>query len=665
MKQLFLILIFITSSLTFAQTKYLIYFKDKGISSTERLEKTSTLYKISEESLSKRTIERRKKIMGESYITLKDVPLSKNYIEQIKSVGIKVKNKLKWFNAVSAYLTEEQKSKIKNFNFVDRIKLVKSFHRKPIINFEKKEQTLVKKNSQNNLYNYGSSLTQYLLSDVPTVHNAGFNGEDVTIGLLDTGFDWKNHPALSNRNVIAEKDFVFDDDNTADEDEDDPGQDSHGTSVFSVIGGFEEGSLIGPAFNAKYILAKTEYTPTETRVEEDNYAAALEWMEALGADIVSSSVGYNEFDSDTESYSYEDLDGKTTIVTKASELAFNRGVLTITSAGNEGNNNWKYITAPGDGFNTLTIGAVTEDNELSYFSSLGPTADGRIKPELTAMGTKIYMAQNSKVSQYKYANGTSFSAPIASGVAAQLLSAHPYLTNEQMRAILIESGDNANKPNNEIGYGLISALKAVEYPNINTTDGSFQINKLFIADTVQESTVNVHLLGENDELESHLMSKQNDSRYTFDMSDFSGNKIIKVYFTYQRVGENTEKRYPTDNQYLKYENDSPTLNLNFTPDTITIEPPEPVVKEYKLEQNYPNPFNIGTTIRYKLEKDSHVNLTVYNILGEKVTTLVDATKNAGVLYSVNFRINNLSSGFYIYRLETDGFTESRKMILIK
>ncbi len=233
-------------------------------------------------------------------------------------------------------------------------------------------------------YNYGSSFNQMNLSDVPVVHSKNITGKNVLIGILDSGFDWKQHNSLKDRNVLAEYDFIFNDSVTANQPEDIAGQDSHGTYVFSVLAGFEDSVLIGPAFNASFILAKTEDIRGETHIEEDNYAAALIWMESLGVDITTSSLGYNIFDSGY-SYSYADMDGRTTIVTKATNLAFERGVATFTAAGNEGNNSsWGgYILAPADAYNIVSVGAVDEFGDIAGFSSHGPTSDGRIKPEVS------------------------------------------------------------------------------------------------------------------------------------------------------------------------------------------------------------------------------------------------------------------------------------------
>ena len=210
-------------------------------------------------------------------------------------------------------------------------------------------------------------------------------------------------------------------------------------------------------------------------------------------DITSNSLGYSTFDPPEYSYTYSDMDGKTTIVTKAAELAFRKGVVTISSAGNEGNTSWTDITAPADGINTLGIGAVDNSNQLASFSSRGPSYDGRIKPDVVAQGVGVYCAAAGDSSGYITASGTSVSAPIACGVAALLLSAYPHLKNTQVSSILTETADNSSSPNNERGYGLLSAVKAIEFPNLDASDGTFILNKMFLTnDNIFPQTVYVH-----------------------------------------------------------------------------------------------------------------------------------------------------------------------------
>lgn len=661
MNKIILAILILSFSTALAQEKYMIYLKDKGKYAQEILSKSSSKKIIAKKVLSEKSIERRKKNLGENYFTFQDLPVNNNYINILNDLGIKIENKLKWFNAVSAYLSKDQVTQIKLFPFVKKIEKVKELRStKPFDKNRELNNSLLKTSSEN-MYEYGSSLTQNNLSDIPKIHNMGFTGEGVIIGLLDTGFDWKEHNSLKDRNVISEKDFINKDNITRNE----PGQDvssqhNHGTSVFSIVGGFDEGNLIGPAFNASYVLAKTEYVPSETHLEEDNYAAALEWMDSIGVDITSSSLGYSEFDDSVFSYTYKDMDGKTTIVTKAAEMAFDRGLVIITSAGNEGNSAWRYITAPGDGFNTLTIGAVSSANIITSFSSEGPTFDGRIKPEIVAMGSGVVNARAGSSDTYSTGSGTSFSAPIAAGIAGLLLSAHPHLTNRQVRKIMIASGDNFNNPDNERGYGLISAVRALTYPNLEALDGGFRVHKLFTDSTLQNvSTIKVLFQKEGDDfVEVKEMTKDERGIYITNLPSLNSEQKIKFSFDLLDAGGNIIGTEPTEGTYTWYFGDPISDILLEVKDSPTI--PE----NHKLYQNYPNPFNPTTKINYYLNSSEKVTIKVFNILGQEIITLVDEVKDAG-LHQVLFSANNISPGVYFYQMKAGNFKQTKKLMVLK
>jgi len=659
LKVVSLILFFFSLSI-YAQEKFLIYFIDKGPSAEASLSKTSNLEVLAKKYLSERSIERRKKTLGESFLLFQDLPINIKYINELQHKDIKIVNKLKWFNAVSAYLDDEQLTFVKSLNYVTKIERVKRYKfSEPRIKRTETPKSL-KKTSSVHLYDYGPSLTQNELSDIPDVHDMGITGEGVLIGILDTGFDWETPNSLKNRNVLAEYDFVFKDGETANDAKDVSSQHNHGTSVFSILGGFDEGNIIGPAFNAQFLLAKTEYDPTETHVEEDNYAAALEWMDSIGVDITTSSIGYS-YDFELygeEPYTYEDMDGKTTIVTKAAEMTFDRGIVVITSAGNEGNKSWHFITAPGDGFNTITVGAVSSSNNVAYFSSRGPTFDGRIKPEVVAQGTSVFNASAGSSSSYSFSNGTSVSAPIVAGVTGLLLSAYPHLNNEQVRSILIESGDNVNNPNNDIGYGLISAIRAVTYPNISKIGEKFTLNKMFSSDlNIDETSIKLVL----EDSSSFTMIKNPSNIYTLDLDVLPIGENYKFHFSYND-SQNNSFREPVDNQYNL---DAGELFIDlFLTDTSQH---EQTPTDFFLSQNYPNPFNPDTKIVYSIPESatsSKVELKVYNILGMEVRTLVNTIKEPGN-YTVLISSENMASGVYFYRLQVGSFTQTKKMIVLR
>ncbi len=673
MKYILAFFVLISFSTLFAQEKYLIYFKDKGNSAKKVLSKRTAIEELAKLTLSERSINRRKKNCGNNFFTYDDIPLNKIYLTELNRLNVKIVNKLKWFNAVSAYLTEEKRNKLLKKSFIKKITKVKTLHYKKNTSEKEFNNNLAKNKSGDLQYDYGASYTQNQLSQIPAVHNLNLNGKGVIVGLLDAGFDWKNRKCFEHLKVITEHDFVNNDSVTNN------GAFGHGTAVLSIIAGFDEGELVGPAFNAKFVLAKTEYVPTETHVEEDNYAAALEWMDSIGVDITSSSLGYSEFDKGEESYTYQDMDGQTTIVTKAAEKAFGKGILVITSAGNEGNKKWHYITAPADGINVVAVGAVNSDSTRASFSSLGPTYDGRIKPDVVAQGTNVYH-ESFYNEGYSFGSGTSYSAPIVAGIAAQLISAYPYLKNTQTRNILFESCNNVTSPNDSVGYGILNAISAVTYPNVENINGKYFLNKKFEQKYLSNQIWILYHYNYSDHISVGMLDSNENGTYRIEIPKALPNDVLS--FAYEiKDGNNLIHREPEEGFYKwRYTEEDVHLNLN-VPEILIIP------TNYKLFQNFPNPFgnstadNIAaTTIQYAIPSfivpadDTWqasqgtamqlVNIKVYNILGQEVLTLVNEEKLPGV-YTTTFDASGLASGIYFYRLTVKDFSITKKMIYLR
>ncbi len=303
---------------------------------------------------------------------------------------------------------------------------------------------------------YGLSLAALEQIGVPAVHELGIHGQGVVIGMLDTGFR-TTHESLQHLPVLAAHDFINDDDIVDNEPGDPLNQHRHGTLTLSTVAAFHAGSLVGPAFGASVILAKTEDVSQEVPIEEDFWVAGLEWVESLGADVVSSSLGYSDW------YEFSDLDGNTAVTTIAADLAAARGVCVVNSAGNDRNTSWGHIIAPADGDDVIAVGAVNLAGGIAWFSSPGPTYDGRIKPDVCALGVNTPAADPDADDQYTTASGTSLSCPLAAGVAALVLSRAPSLTPLQVREALRATGDHAASPDNDYGWGVLDALAAVHY----------------------------------------------------------------------------------------------------------------------------------------------------------------------------------------------------------
>jgi subtilisin family serine protease len=309
---------------------------------------------------------------------------------------------------------------------------------------------------------YGATYKQNLMMQVPQLHAAGINGAGVLVCILDAGFR-TTHQIFAGLNVLARRDFVNNDDVVDDQvPPDAPGDGSHGTSTLACIAGSKPGTYSGVAYGCTVALGKTEYVSTETPVEMDNWQRGAEWADSLGADVVSSSLGYITFDSPYAGYTQADLDGQTTVVTRAASEAVRRGITVVTAAGNEGPGAPSLI-GPADADTVITVGAVDSLGVVTGFSSRGPTADGRIKPDVTAMGRSVYLPSFSNSAAYGRASGTSFATPLTAGVAALVLQAHPTWGPFEVREALRETALNHAAPNNDIGWGLVQGFAASQW----------------------------------------------------------------------------------------------------------------------------------------------------------------------------------------------------------
>ena len=652
MKKIILFLFLASALPLMPQTKYFIYFKDKGPNSGSALAKGSAEYAKALNSLSSESIERRKKHLGnENIISEDDLPVNENYISELEKNGIKIEKKLKWFNAVSAYLSDNQVKELNKFPFINKTEKVKTLSgiNTPAINDE------LGKISKTNTIDpvYGAAYDQLVLSDIIEVHKKGIKGNGVRMGFLDSGFDWKTPFSLKNAKVIGEYDFVFNDNVTSDQAQDSRGQHDHGTAVFSTVAANKPGKILGVAYEASYFLAKTEYVPTESKVEEDNFAAGIEWLESRGIDIATTSVGYNTFDNAADSYTYKDMDGQTSICTRAYEKAFSLGVTTFSSAGNEGANSWKYVTVPADGFNVIAVGSIDNWKNLAATSSRGPTYDKRTKPEVTAQGISVYSTAASSTDSYVYMSGTSLAAPIAAGVGTLLLSAYPNLKNTQIREILLLTAENAASPNNNIGWGLVSASRAIAYPNIENIGTNYRINKIiFNKNGIIAGSVKVSVSDDGQTFKAADMT-QDGIYFRYNLQPYSSNKKIYFYFDYSDSLGN-KIREP---EKLYYSFNAGSTSVKYSGGSATAE-------DFNLYQNYPNPFNGATNIDFIAKTDGQAVLKIYDALGKEIKTVYNRYLPKGY-YHFNINLNSIASGVYYYRLELNGQLITKKMILNK
>lgn len=433
-----------------------VFFRDKG----PRPELSARARAL----VSFRALERRARRAGGAVRAAEDWPLDESYVRSVEQGVLRLRQRSRWLNAVSAVATGDQLRALAELPFVERVDLVRGFRRgpdEPITDLAGPARSASgREQATPYALDYGTGRGQLDQIGVPALHERGLHGEGMLVAVFDAGFDNLAHEVFRSMSILAMHDFVNGDDDVGDGA--DRGRGSHGTATLSVLGGLREGELIGPAFAATFLLAKTEDTESETPVEEDNWAAAVEWAESLGADVISSSLGYLEFDRGFGGYSFADMDGRTAVTTRAAELAAARGVLVVNSAGNEGfNAQHNTLVAPADGAHVLALAAVTAGGERAGFSSVGPSADGRIKPDVAAQGQSVKLA-GSLPGQYRLGNGTSFSCPLAAGAATLLLQAHPEYSVEDALAVLRRTARNAGRPDNLLGYGVLDVRAAVD-----------------------------------------------------------------------------------------------------------------------------------------------------------------------------------------------------------
>ncbi len=427
--------------------KVWIFFRDKGIFTLEQYQKALS---TAEANLTERARKRRLKIKEQgNLVDFNDLPVHEDYIKAVLDFGVKHRATSRWLNAISVEATSQQVILITELDFVSQLK--------PVVSFRRNEPAYNKNPyKMRDTLDYGPSFNQLEQLNVPAVHRLGHSASGVLICMLDTGFK-RTHEALVDVTVVAEWDFINDDNNTAYEPgEDVPSQPWHGTVTLSTVGGFEEGHLIGPAYGADFALAKTEDVTDEQPIEEDWWVEGIEWADSLGADVVSSSLGYTDW------YAYSDMNGDSCVTTIGADEAARKGIIVCNAMGNEGQFPGSII-APADADSVISVGAVDQSGNLASFSSIGPTYDGRIKPEVVARGVSTYAANPDNDHTYLGVDGTSLSTPLIAGVAALILGAHPGWTNMEVREAMMMTASQALSPDNYLGWGIPDALAALNY----------------------------------------------------------------------------------------------------------------------------------------------------------------------------------------------------------
>jgi subtilisin family serine protease len=441
-----------------------ISFTDKGESDLRR--------PTPSDLVSPRSLERRRTVLpADRIVDASDLPVGEAYVRALAGAGLILRQRSKWLNAVSATATAAQIKTVALLPFVGEIEIVYRLPRSMVRSDREggaaPEPAPLRKTTAETALDYGPSLAQVSLLKIPEVHSTGNYAQGVLVGVFDNGFRLPSHESLASTTILATRDFVDHKESVVPAN---PATNfgTHGTNTLTTIGGNKPGQLIGPAFGATFILARTENDSSETPVEEDNWVAAIEWADSIGVQVTSTSLGYLDYDWPYTSWTWRDMNGQTTKISRAAAMAAAKGIVVVNSAGNEGmpgDTTINSLIAPADADSVLAVGAVTPQGVRTYFSSVGPTTSvpPRIKPDIMATGSSIYCASATNPTAYTYVQGTSFSCPLAAGVAALMVKAAPTATPMQVIQALKMTASQAATPDNRMGWGIIDAPKAITY----------------------------------------------------------------------------------------------------------------------------------------------------------------------------------------------------------
>lgn len=426
--------------------RYRVYFTDKDYNPYS--------VKRPEEYLSKKSIERRRKFKIK--IDQYDLPVTPTYLNYLRDNGYRVHNVSKWNNTAVVEVTDtNQVQQLKEISFVADVKKVWESRDSVYVVPEFVRFSLIDNKYDVDAYYYGAASVQNEMLNVHCLHEMGYWGDGVTIAVIDGGFfNADSIRVLQDCKILGTRNFVDAEESVYAEMQD------HGTMVLSCIAVNRANVYVGTAPGASFYLLQSEDTSSEQLVEEDNWCAAVEYADSLGVDIVTSSLGYYHFDDPEMSHKYVEQDGKTAINSRSASLAASRGLLLLNSAGNEGNDAWKKIGFPADATDMLTVGAVDSERRNANFSSIGNTEDGRIKPDVMAMGEDAMVFDHR--GNLEKVDGTSFSCPILCGAVACLWQAFPHKKPEEIIRAVQRAGNNAEHPNNIYGYGIPDMMKAYE-----------------------------------------------------------------------------------------------------------------------------------------------------------------------------------------------------------
>lgn len=500
--------------------RYMVFFNDKQ----------GSPYSITTPGafLSARAIQRRS--LNESVVIEEDLPVSPTYVAGLQNAGAKVLYKTKWMNGAMIEATVAQSDEIKLLNFVKSVEYIAPGQR-PVFNARMRSI----KSAQKSGVITGLNSTQNSMIGLDIMHDFNFKGQGVLVAIMDAGFigadtiRYFRHIFNEGRfDAVASYNFVSGSNNVF-------VGDPHGTNVWSIMGAFKPEVFIGGVYKANYVLFVTEYDPSEYRVEEYNWLFAAERADSLGVDVINTSLGYNTFDDGSMNYLKTQMNGATTVISRAAEKAASKGIAVVVSAGNSGTSSWGIITAPADGEHVLSIGGVTSTGTKVSSSSTGPTADGRVKPDVAAMGSGVYIVDSDGT--LRTGSGTSFASPLAASLVTGLRQKFPTLKVNQLFDSVRMNATQSLTPDNSLGYGIPSFTNFVTglNPENNRTELSVFPNPLGstcylqFSETTSVNDIKCKIIDARGADFSVQVNVEDEQRFSIDFSAFApGIYLIQV-----------------------------------------------------------------------------------------------------------------------------------------
>ncbi|MDB5231221.1 MAG: family serine peptidase [Chitinophagaceae bacterium] len=618
-------------------SKYIIQFTDKK-NSPFSLQQPSAY-------LSSKAILRRTKYNIATDST--DLPVNPAYINQVKTyTSVTYLSQSKWLNQILILCTDQNSlNQIKALPFVKKAqgignRLAGNGRTKDKLKLKQTAAVARIEGQQGNVYDYGSALAQIRIHEGEFLHNKGLSGQGMIIAVLDGGFN--NYKTISafdsiriNQQVLGERDFVAFD-NSVNEDH------PHGMECLSILAGNWPGKLVGSAPKSSYWLIRTENAATEFPIEEHNWVVGAEFADSSGADMISSSLGYNTFDDPSFDHTYNEFYKNTAISTQGAALAVRKGMIVVNAAGNEGNNSWKYLTLPSDADSVCAVGAVNAQGVIANFSSLG--FPGKIKPNVVSLGAPAIVAGSNGIVS---ASGTSYSTPNIAGLIACLWQAFPQFNNMQVLDAVYKSADHYTNPDNRYGFGIPNMHKA--YQLLKHQQNILLYGNAWLFATPASFTDTIHV----------KFISQLDGNVTIDLLDKNNTVILS-----KTVVAEKEETYqldftplaflPAGNYLIRYNDGQQTnlvqvskLSLGSDADWLTA---------------YPMPFHQTTTIYLRAPETSVAHLTLTDLSGKILETKTFSIVKDSVYQPKLNSFNIISSGIYFLLYEGSIFKRTLKII---